>query len=130
MKQPEGKSGMGTFTASLEVGNMNGGEFARVEALVDTGSSYTVLGEDLLASLGIEPTERQQFQLGDDSFVEYEMGVATLRLEGHELPSVVVFGPPGVSPLIGAVTLQTFRLVADSVNERLIPMPPIRARPF
>ena len=109
---------------------MNGGEFASVEALVDTGSPYTVLAQDLLTTLGIKPTERRRFQLGDDSFVEYDMGEARLRLEGSELANIVVFGPPGVSPLIGAVTLQVFGLVADSVNERLIPMPPIRARIF
>ncbi len=121
---------MGTFTTRFEVGNLNGGEFAGVEGLVDTGSSYTVLGEDLLTRLGVKATERRRFQLADDSFVEYDMGEARLRLGGSELTSLVVFGPPGVSPLLGAVTLQVFGLVADSVNERLIPMPPIRARPF
>ena len=109
---------------------MNGGEFAALEALVDTGSTYTVLGSDLLEALGVESTERQQFQLGDDSFVEYRMGEARLRLEGTERTNPIVFGPPGVTPLIGAVTLQIFRLAADSVNERLVPMPPIQARPF
>ncbi len=121
---------LGTFNVPFEIKNLNGGEFVGVEALVDTGSSYTVLGEDLLGLLGIRPTERQQFQLGDNSFVEYEMGEARLRLNGSEMTTLVVFGPAGVSPLLGATTLQLFRLAADSVNERLIPMPPIRARPF
>ena len=109
---------------------MNGGEFSALEALVDTGSTYTVLGSDLLEALGVESTERRRFQLGDDSFVEYDMGEARLRLEGRERSNPIVFGPPEVSPLIGAVTLQIFGLVADSVNERLVPMPPIQARPF
>ncbi len=121
---------MGAFYATLEVGGMNGREFASVEALVDTGSTYTVLGSDLLKTLAIRPTERRRFQLGDDSFVEYDMGETPLRLEGLEKVTTVVFGPPGVSPLIGAVTLQIFGLVADSVNERLIPMPLIKARPL
>ena len=121
---------MGTFNVRFDIANRDGDEFVGVEALVDTGSSYTVLGEDLLSLLGILPTERQQFQLGDDSFVEYEMGEARLRLNGSEMTTLVVFGPAGVSPLLGATTLQLFRLSADSVNERLIPMPPIRARPF
>ena len=121
---------MGTFSVDVEVENLNGGETVSVAALVDTGSSYTVLGRDLLETLGIEPTERQQFQLGDDTLVEYDMGEARLSLEGRRRVTPVVFGPSGVSPLLGAVTLQEFRLIADSVNERLVPMPPIRAHPI
>ena len=124
------KGALGTFNVPFEIKNLNGGEFVGVEALVDTRTSYAVLRQDLLSLLGILPTERQHFQLGDDSFVEYGMGEARLRLNGSEMTTLVVFGPAGVSPLLGATTLRLFRLSADSVNERLIPMPPIRARPF
>ena len=121
---------MGTFTATLEVGNLHGAEFASVEALVDTGAYYTMVDSDLLESLGIQPTEQVQLYLADGSVVEYGMGPAWLRLERAARPTVVVFGPPGVRSLIGAMTLQLFRLVADSVNERLVPMPMLQARPF
>ena len=121
---------MGSFSVSVEVGGLNGQELASVVALVDTGSSYTVLGRDLLERLGIEPMEQRRFQLGDDSFVEWDMGEVRVFLEGKRQFTPVVFGPPDVSPLLGAVTLQQFGLIADSVNERLIPMPPIRARPI
>ena len=121
---------MGTFTATLEVGNLNGAEFASVEALVDTGAYYTMVDSNLLESLGIQPTEQVRLHLADGSVVEYGMGPAWLRLERAARPTVVVFGPPGVRSLIGAMTLQLFRLVADSVNERLVPMPMLQARPF
>ena len=75
---------MGTFTVTLEVVPVNGAEFVGVEALVDTGATHTFIGEDLLSSLGIEPTGRYQYQLGDDSLVEYGRGFAQLRLEGEE----------------------------------------------
>ena len=121
---------MGTFSVMLEVKSTNGGEYASVEALVDTGASYTVLGEDLLASLGIQPDEQEQFQLGDDSIVEWDIGEARMRLGGSERTTPVVFGPPGVNPLLGALTLQIFRLTVDPVNERLVRLPPVRARPI
>ncbi len=119
----------GVFNVLIEVSNLDGHEFVAVEATVDTGSSYTVLGEDLLTGLGIYPFEKRQFQLGDDRMVEYDMGEARLRLGGAAMVTPVVFGPAGVSPLLGAVSLQIFGLIADSVNERLIQMPPIRVRP-
>ena len=84
---------MGTFSVDIEVGGLNGGETVSVVALVDTGSSYTVLGRDLLEILGIEPTERQQFQLGDDTLVEYDMGEARLGLEGRRRVTPVVLAP-------------------------------------
>jgi predicted aspartyl protease len=121
---------MGTFSVEVQVGGYNGGATADVVALVDTGSSYTVLGQDLLERLGIRPAERRQFQLGDDSLVEWDMGQLGVLLDGRWQVTPVVFGSPGVSPLLGAVTLQQFGLIADSVNERLIPMPPIRVRPL
>ncbi len=121
---------MGAFSVTLEVKNANNGEYASVEALVDTGSSYTVLGEDLLASLDIQPNEKEQFQLGDDSIVEWDIGEARLRLEGSERTTPVAFGSPGVSPLLGALTLQIFRLTVDPVSERLVRLPPIKARPI
>ena len=120
---------MGVFNVLIEVSNLDGHEFVAVEATVDTGSSYTVLGEDLLTGLGIYPFEKRQFQLGDDRMVEYDMGEARLRLGGAAMVTPVVFGSAGVSPLLGAVSLQIFGLIADSVKERLIQMPPIRVRP-
>lgn len=119
---------MGTFSVMLDVRNNNGGEWASVAALVDMGASYTVIGEDVLASLGIQPDEKEQFQLGDDSVVEWNIGEVRLRLGGSERTSPIVFGPPGVSPLLGALTLQIFRLTVDPVNERLVRLPPVKAR--
>ena len=121
---------MGVFSVRLEVGCPEVREFVAVEAVVDAGSSYTVLGADLLADLGVCASERQQFQLGDGGMVEYDMGEVRLRLDGREFSSPVVFGPVGVGALLGMVSLRIFGLVADSVNERLIPMPPIRVRPL
>ena len=112
----------------LEVKNANDGEWASVAALVDTGASYTVIGEDLLASLGIHPDEQEQLQSGDDSIVEWNIGEARLRLGKSERTTPVVFGPPATSPLLGALTLQIFRLTVDPVNERLVRLPPVKAR--
>ena len=92
-------------SVSMEVGNVYNGESVTVDALVDTGASYTVLGRDLLEGLGIQPVERERFQLGDDRFVVYELGDAWLRLEGKRRLATVIFGPPGASPLVGSDTL-------------------------
>jgi clan AA aspartic protease len=119
---------VGTFSVELEVGNAAREQFVRVEAVVDTGAIYTMLPEDLLDSLGVQRLESDIFELADDSLVEYAIGSATLRLQGRTLPAPVVFARPENTPLLGATTLEIFRLVADPVNEQLMPAPRIRAR--
>ena len=113
---------MGTFTVPVEIGAPSGGRFIQVEALVDTGSTYTVLSRAVLEPLGIETMETVSFQLADNSIVEYEVGEARVRLNGRERTTVVVFGPEGAAPLLGATTLQLFHLRFDPMQERLVPV--------
>ncbi len=121
---------VGAFSVQLEVGNPSHEEFVAVDAMVDTGAIYTMLPEDLLDRLGVAWLETDIFELADDSLVEYAIGDAVIRLRGWMLPVPVVFARPDNTPLLGATTLEIFRLVADPVNEQLIPAPRIRARFF
>ena len=121
---------MGTFSVELEVGNPSREEFVTVQAMVDTGAIYTMMPEDILDGLSIPRLETDIFELADDSLVEYWIGSATVRIQGRMFPVPVVFTRPGNTPLLGATTLEIFRLVADPVNEQLIPAPRIRARFF
>ncbi len=61
---------MGTFRVAIEVGDPQGQRYETLEALVDTGSTYTVLPAALLRRLGIQPIERRQFEIADDRVVE------------------------------------------------------------
>ena len=121
---------MGTFSVELEVGNPSREESVAVQAMVDTGAIYTMLPEDVLDRLGIARLETDTFELADDSLVEYWIGSAVVRIQGRALPVPVVFTRPDNTPLLSATTLEILRLVADPVNEQLIPAPRIRARFF
>ncbi len=123
-------SQVGTFSVQLEVGNPSSEEFVAVEAMVDTGAIYTMLPEDVLEQLGVARLESDIFELADNSLVEYAIGSATVRIQGRALPVPVVFARPENTPLLGATTLEIFRLMADPVNQQLIPAPRIRARFF
>ena len=114
---------MGTFAVSIQVGDLASQQFIQVEALVDTGSTYTVLPGSALIGLGVEPAEQALFELADDRLVEYPVGDARIRLEGRERIAPVVFGPEGATPLLGSVTLEIFRLAVDPVHRRLVPVP-------
>lgn len=113
---------MGTFSVQIQVGDLAGARSVQVEALVDTGASDTVLPQDLLRELGIAALDQFTYSLADGRVVEYDVGEARLGLEGRERTTQVVFGPEGVTPLLGATTLQVFHLGVDPIAERLVPV--------
>jgi clan AA aspartic protease len=114
---------MGTFTVTLQLGILEGREFVDVEALVDTGATYTSVPEDTLDRLGIVKRETRTFELADDRVIEYPVGYATVRLEEREIIVLVVFAPEGTSPLLGATALETASLAVEPVHQRLVPVP-------
>lgn len=114
---------MGTFRVSISVGNAQGERYTPVEALVDTGSTYTVVPASLLRGLGVAPHDHGEFVLADGRRVEREIGQTWVRIDGRAAIVPVVFGDEGAAPLLGAVTLEIFRLAPDPVGQRLIPVP-------
>ena len=114
---------MGTFAARIGVNDGNGGPTKWVDAVVDTGATYTVLPAALLRDeVGVEPSGSMGFTYADGREALLPVGVATLDVEGEELPNRVVFGEEG-QYLLGATTLQVFGLIADTSDHRLIPAP-------
>lgn len=116
---------MGTFQVQLEVAGPARDRFEPVEALVDTGSTYTVLPKQLLHELGVAVEYSARFVLADGSEVERELGRAWVRFEGREQFTLVVFGDHA---LLGAVTLEEFLLAPDPVGGRLVPVPGLMLR--
>ena len=94
-----------------------------VELLVDTGATYTLLPGELVRQLGLATPWRRTATLSSGEDVTYPMGQVLMRLNGEEMATVFLAGPPGCQGLIGAVTLEEFALVANPVRQRLVPVP-------
>ena len=116
-------SGMGHFHVSVQVGSRSERGFASLEALVDTGATYTWVPRDVLDAVGVVPEDERPFLLADGREVRYPVAWAQIRIAGREQPTIVVFGVPGSEPILGVVTLEEFLLAADPVHRRLIPVP-------
>ena len=117
---------MGTFYVTIQVADRFRERYVNVDAMVDTGSTYTSLPETMLEELGIEREETDVFELADNRLVEYDLGDIRLRLEGREHYVPVIFAPDNATPLVGAVTLEILRLGIDPVAERLVPVTAFR----
>jgi clan AA aspartic protease len=117
----EGQKHVGTFHYTVAVGPKDASRFERVTALVDTGSTYTVVPSPLLENLGIAPEWSSVFELADGRREEYSLAEVRVRVNGQERTTICIFGKAEGEPLLGAYTLEAFGLAADPVNRRLVP---------
>lgn len=118
---------MGTFRGSVQVGDPNGRRFETVEALVDTGASYTSVPAPLLARLRAVAHTRDAFALASDEVVTWDIGQTWVRAQGRTVITLVVSGEPGAAPVLGADTLEGVRPGPDPVGRRLVPVRALHA---
>jgi clan AA aspartic protease len=114
---------VGTFSVTVQIGDIARRRYQPLEAIVDTGATYTVVPATLLHTLGIQRLERRKFEMADQRVVEFDVGEVRLRLDGREQTVLAVFGPEDATPLLGATTLELFGLGVDPVGQRLVPVP-------
>ena len=117
---------MGTFTYPLEVISADGSRSEVVDALADTGSTFTCLPASLLHEFGIVPYRRIRSELADGRVVEDDVGIVHVRVEGIETPTMAIFTDEGAPALLGAYTLEGALLVVDPVRQRLAPTHALR----
>ena len=121
-----GAFGHPTFRHPIEVMAADGGRSVTVDALVDTGSTYTCLPASLLRGLGIIPTERIRTELADGRIVADDVSEARVRVAGIEVTTIVVFAGEGAPALLGSYTLAGALLAVDPVGQRLRPTHALR----
>ena len=111
---------MGTFTVPLTVGNPDSAALETVEALVDTGATFSVMPASMLLRLGIEPTRTRRLRFTNGQVEERQTGMAFFEVDGIDCEAMVVFGPEDLH-LLGATTLEALLLIVDPINKQLIP---------
>ncbi len=114
---------MGVFNVPIEIGDPAGKRFERLDAIVDTGATFTMVPAGILRNLGVETEEGGEFELADGSRQHFQIGETRLRLNGSEVSTTVVFGEEDMTPLLGAYTLERMRLAVDPAGKRLVQAP-------
>ena len=111
---------MGTFNIRVDVGHPSGGDMESVEAMVDTGASDSVFPASLLTWLHIEQEGQITCEYANGEQEELSYGAALIRIGERSNVCPVVFGAEGQF-LVGATTLEFFKLAVDPVRQELIP---------
>ena len=114
---------VGVTFAKVRVSNPRRARARAVELdfLIDTGAIYSVVPPSVLRKLGIERLERQEFTLADGTKQAYALGEAFFKLGRKGGTSKVIFAPEGVTPLLGALTLESLGLMVNPVTRELTP---------
>ena len=112
---------MSTFNWPMQLRNLDGGPTVQVDALVDTGATYSVIPANLLKELGVPVARQAQFELGDGRIVDMDIGEARATINGKSVITQVIFGGDDATPLLGSYTLEGLLLAVDLYNERLVP---------
>ena len=113
---------MGTFNVEIEIGDPDGQRFERVDALVDSGATYSFIPSSLLNGLGVKPHRTMTFERSDGSIIERGFSQTWARLNGEDGVIPVIFAEDGAIPVLGRISLATLFLEADDANERLVPI--------
>jgi predicted aspartyl protease len=93
-----------------------------LEFLIDTGAIFGVLPGPIARKLALAKLDREEFILADGTRRAYDVGEAFFALGDRRGTSKVVFGPPNVTPLLGALTLESLGLMVNPVTREVSPM--------
>ena len=96
------------------------------DVMVDTGSEYNWMPEELLARLGVVPVRVDRFETADGRILERRIGFAMIYAGGRSAPSIVVFAGPGDMALLGA-RLEGLNLRVGLARKELVPAAPVPA---
>jgi len=114
---------MGTFRYRIEIASPQSQSFESLDALVDTGATYTWVPRPVLERLGVAPSFKREFLLADGRRMQRDVAQVLARINSQSLYTLCIFGDEGSQPLLGVVTLEEFGLGVDPINRRLNPVP-------
>jgi len=121
---------MGSFYVGCKVENHKDQKRSAVVSrmLVDSGSEYTWLPEDVLKQIGVQPVKKDlQIQMANGQIITRSVGYAILRVASFETIDEVVFAQKGDMNLLGARTMEGMNVHVDPRRKRIVAAGPVVA---
>ena len=111
---------MSTFSYPITIRNLLTGAYREVQALVDSGSTFTMAPASLLGDLGVEPVRSVELELADGSSLSLPIGYAEVEVDGEATVALCTFGAEAAEPVLGATSMESLLIAPDPVNHRFI----------
>jgi len=114
---------MGVFYVDCTVKNLAMREKSSLieELVVDTGSEFSWLPENVLKEIGIQVEKpSQHFVMAHGDVITRDIGYAIIKVNGFETVDEIVFAHGGDLSLLGSRTLEGFGAIVDARNKQLV----------
>ena len=112
-------NGMGTVYARVTLRSPDRTVSEVLDLVVDTGSLFTWVPEQVATRLGVRPGTTRRFRIIDGNVVERSVGDCLVECEGEEGYTRIVFGQVGDASVLGVTALEALGLQVDPQTHRL-----------
>ena len=113
---------MGTFREPIQIANPKRPKaLIALEAIVDTGATYSWIPEEILKRLGVKSIETRPLKIASGKVIRRKLGLVLITVREKTMPTPVLFGDKGSEPLLGAVTLEELGFSVDPSHPTLVP---------
>lgn len=109
---------MGETRTRLKVYGLNG-KVAELEALVDTGATFTKIPETVARGLELEAKYEKEVELADGRRVKRGLALAEVEIEEVKRPVLIAIGGEQEKPLIGYTTLEVLGFRVNPITGKL-----------
>ncbi|MCS4540705.1 MAG: aspartyl protease family protein [Euryarchaeota archaeon] len=92
-------------------------DFIQVEALVDTGATFTKLSSSIAKKLGLKVQYETTVELSDGRLVKRGLALAEVEIEGVRRPMLIAISEE--RPLVGYTTLEILGFKINPITRKL-----------
>lgn len=96
--------------------------------LVDTGATDCLVPRPNLEAIGLTPKGSRAYELADGSELRLDITTADIEFMGETTAGAIIYGEPGVEPLLGVTALESVGAEVDPANQRLKKLPTVRLK--
>ena len=96
--------------------------------LVDTGATDSLVPRPHLEAIGLAPKGSRAYELADGSELRLDITTADIEFMGETTAGAIIYGEPGVEPLLGVTALESVGVEVDPANQRLKKLPTVRLK--
>ncbi len=94
------------------------GQVVDLEAIVDTGATFSKIPQAITAELGLEAKYETEIELGDGRVIKRKLTLIEIEIEGVRRPVFVTIGE-GEKSFIGYTTLELLGFKVNPITRKL-----------
>jgi len=110
---------LGHVKTEVKIEDLKGDKIIQVEALVDTGSTFTVIPEDIARELNLPVTGERVKVLTARGYDDLELTHALIEINGKRRIVPILVSASIDRVLVGVITLEAMQLRVNPLTEKL-----------